>query len=164
MEPSALRTRCWKTAFRLHTGELRRRLSGAGLFRLAWRAGRWRRVRRDDPGRRHLDLLAGQQKIRAHAAARPPGHEYLLGRCGYEDRLHHDVVDRKARRDGMALSGPETRLQRLSRRHREIELDRQTLRVAVVAPLPARLPGRMQNDHAALRADDLALPAGLPAR
>src|SRR6185437_12038338 len=90
--------------------------------------------------------------------------EYLLGRRGYEDRLHHDVFDRKARCDGMALAWPQACLQRLSGRRGEIELDRQALRGPVVASLAARLPGRMQDDHAALRTEDFALPAGLPAR
>ena len=55
--------------------------------------------------RRHLDLLARQQEVRAHAAARSPGDEHLLGRQGHENRFHHAVLDRKARRDGMALAG-----------------------------------------------------------
>ena len=46
-----------------------------------------------------------RQEIRAHAAARSARHEYLLGRQGHEDGVRHDVVDGKARRDGMALAG-----------------------------------------------------------
>ena len=98
-------------AGRFHAGEFRRRLSGPCLFRLARRAGRWRRLRRDDPGRRHLDLLAGT--TRNSSTRRLPDlacHQHLLGRQGHEDGVHHHVLDRKARRDGVAFAGIEAGL------------------------------------------------------
>jgi gluconolactonase len=48
---------------RLHTREFRRRLSGPGLFRFARRASGRRGVRRHDPRRRHLHLLAGNDEV-----------------------------------------------------------------------------------------------------
>src|SRR6201999_1192708 len=44
-----------------------------------------------------------------------------------------------------------------------VELDRHAARLAVVAALAAGEPGRVQHDHAALRADDLALAGGAAA-
>ncbi len=87
---------------------------GHGLFRLAGRAGRWQRVRGDVARRWHHHLQSRNRQGQTFRAARSACHQYLLGRQGYENGVHHRIGHGQAARGRLAESGLAFELQRLS--------------------------------------------------
>ena len=80
----------------------RRRHGRLSALRLAGGAGGRPHLRRDPGQWRHHRDLAGRPPCRAPPDARPDDDQHLLRRPGHEDRVHHAVLDRTARRGRLA--------------------------------------------------------------
>src|SRR5205085_9828343 len=116
-------------------------------------------LRRDAGQWRHHGDLARWPPRRAPPDARPDDHQHLLWRPGHEDRVHHAVLDRAARRGRLADSRPQAQLGGIAfqllapPRPRWVALYERTA-------FPVQSPGAVLNDQADRLVSRASTPRG----